>query len=220
MRKLLKTSILVFAFCFCAFAQTNNTLPCPTVSVTGPPGISAPNQPITFTVSIGEEAKDFKIAYNWTINAGEIVEGQGTTSVSVLRTVQGQNLTATVTVSGLPDGCNNTASETTSSCELPPQPIQIDEFSESANHIDKNRINEIVRALQNDPTAQLYIIFKHKEKILLKTTSQKEREISNSLVKAGLAADRITAITGFGQNDSVEFFLVPAGATPPKIEDN
>lgn len=50
--------------------------------------------------------------------------------------------------------------------------------------------------------------------------SQKERALSDSLVKAGLAADGITTVTGFRQADSVEFFLVPAGATPPKVEDN
>jgi hypothetical protein len=220
MRKLLKTSILVFAFCFCAFAQTNNTLPCPTLSVTGPPGISVPDEPITFTASIGEEAKDYEIEYNWTIHGGEIVEGQGTTSVSVLRNVQGQSLMVTVNVSGLPDGCSNTASESASACGLLPQPTQIDVFSECANHIDKNRINEIVRALYNDPTAQLYIIFRHKENTSPKTTSQKEREISNSLIKAGLAKDRITTVTDFRQSESVKFWLVPAGATPPIIEDN
>ena len=220
MRKLLQTSILVTAFCFCAVAQTNNNAPCPTISLTGPAGISAPNETLTFTASVGVEAKDYKIEYNWTIHGGEIVEGQGTTSLKVLRNVLGQNLTVTVKVSGFPDGCDNTASETASGYELPPQPIKIDEFSQPFAKINKERINKVNEALQEDFTAQLYIIFRHKEKTSQKTASRKEREVSDSLTKSGLAKDRITIIKDFRQTESIEFWLVPAGATPPEIKDN
>jgi hypothetical protein len=220
MRNLLKTSILVFAFCFCAFGQTNNTAPCPTVSVIGPPGIPVPNEPIIFTASLSKEAVNYKVNYNWTVSGGRILDGQGTETLRVTPNNLGESLTVTVEIIGLPADCANKVSETASRCGLPPQPIQIDVFSKPFTHIDKNRINEIVRALQNDPTAQLYIIFRHKEKNTSKMASQKEREISNSLVKAGLAADRITTITDFGKSESVEFWFVPAGATPPNSQDN
>ncbi len=161
MKKLLKTSILVFAFCFCAFAQTNDTAPCPAVSVTGPAGIPTPNEPITFTASIGAEAKNYKIQYNWTVRGGEIFDGQGTETVRVTPSNSGESLTAAIEIVGLPINCINQASETAPLyCGLP-QLVQIDVFSEPLAQINKNRINEMVRALQNDPTAQLYIIFKH-----------------------------------------------------------
>lgn len=220
MRKLLNTSILVFAFCFCAFAQTSNTAPCPAISVTGPAGISQLNEPITFTASIGAEAKDYNVRYNWTAKGGEIIEGQETLSIKILPDNLGNSLSATLEVIGLPKDCANMFSEVIGCMLNAPSAIKIDEFLQPLAQINKNRITEIARALQNDPTAQLYIIFKHKEKTSPKMISQKERALSDSLVKAGLAADGITTVTGFRQADSVEFFLVPAGATPPKVEDN
>jgi hypothetical protein len=218
MRKLLNTSILVFAFCFCAFGQTDKISPCPTISLTGPAGIAQPNESILFTLSVDEKAKNYDIKYNWTISRGKVVGGQGTATLSVLPN-PGEGMTAAIEISGLPGDCANTASETYMYC-IGIQPTQIDVFSEPFTQIDKNRISEIVHSIQNDLSAQLYMIFRHKEKTSPKMASRKEREISNSLVKAGLAADRITTVTGFGQSDSIEFWLVPAGATPPKIEDN
>ena len=218
MKKLLQASILAFAFCFSAFAQANVTSPCPTISITGPAGIAQPNESILFTLAIDEKAKNYDIKYNWTISRGKIVGGQGTTILSVLPN-PGEGVTAVIEISGLPDNCINTASESYMYC-VGIQPTQIDVFSEPFTSIDKNRITEIFRAINNDPTSQLYIIFRHKEKTSLNMANQKEREISNSLIKVGLANDRLTSITAFGQTESIEFWLVPAGATPPKVEDN
>lgn len=218
MGKLLKASILVFAFCFGVFAQTNNTAPCPTISLIGPAGIARPNESILFTLSIDEKAKSYDIKYNWTISRGKIVGGQGTTTLSVLLN-PGEGVTAAIEISGLPGDCINTASESYMYC-VGIQPTQIDVFSEPFANIDKNRITEIFRAINSDPTAQLYIIFRHEEKTSPKTSSRKEREVSNSLVKAGLATDRITTVRDFRHSESVEFWFVPAGAIPPKIKDN
>src|ERR1043166_4819416 len=52
---------------------------CPTVSVSGPSGVTAPGQPMTFvaTVSGAENA-----TYNWTVSAGTISSGQGTSTIT------------------------------------------------------------------------------------------------------------------------------------------
>lgn len=51
------------------------------------------------------------VTYQWKVNTGEIVEGQGTARILV-KTVNadGPFITATVTLDGLPAGCANTAS--------------------------------------------------------------------------------------------------------------
>ena len=219
MKKLLTTSILVFTFCFCAFAQTTNTAPCPTISVNGPTGIPKPNEPINFSAAVDNKEKDLAVEYVWSASHGKIIEGQGTQNIKVVFQPSDGSLTVTVEARGFPADCSNTASESLTG-DSAPQAEKIEEFLQAFSRIDKNRIAEIVRSLQNDPTAQLYIIFKHKEKTSPKMVNQKEREISNSLVKAGLAADRITSITAYGQIETVEFWLVPAGATAPKIKGN
>jgi hypothetical protein len=217
MRKPLKTSILVFAFCFCAFAQTEEKSSCPIISIYGPAGIVNPNDSAKYSVEVDTKGKDLKLEYIWHISAGEILQGQNSKSLIVKQ--PNSNLTVTVEVKGIAEEYENIATEVSYGDPLP-QAEKIDEFSQSFIKINKNRIDKIVRVLHNDPNAHLYIIFKHKEKTSPKITGQKEREISNSLVKAGLVADRITAVTDFGQRDLVEFWLVPAGATPPKVENN
>lgn len=209
----------MFAFCFCAFAQTSETSPCPTISVTGPSGIPMPNESINFSASVDNKGNDSEIKYVWSVSHGKIVEGQGTQNIKVILAPSDGSLTVTVEVKGFPTNCPNTASESLSP-DCSPQAEKIEEVSEPIAQIEKNRIAEIVRALQNDPNAQLYIIFRHKENTSSKLISQKEREISNSLIKTGLAGDRITTVTDFGKSESVKFWLVPAGANPPTVEDN
>ncbi len=67
----------IFCFIFCAdvFAQANKTSPCPTISVTGPSGITQPNEPMIFGVSVSKEAENYKIVYEWAVSTGEIIEG-------------------------------------------------------------------------------------------------------------------------------------------------
>jgi hypothetical protein len=219
MGKLLQSSILVFVFCFCAFAQTPNTAPCPAIWVTGPAGVPMPNKPINFFVTIDNKVKDLLIKYIWSASHGKIIEGQGTQNIKVVLQPSDGGLTVQVEIKGLPADCPNIAAESLT-YDPAPQAEKIDEFSEPFVKIKKNRVNEIVRALQNDTYAQLYIIFRHKEKTLSKKVNLKEKNISNLLIQSGIEPERITRVSIFGQAESIEFWFVPAGATPPKIEDN
>lgn len=74
----------------------------------------------------------------------------------------GKNLTATVELIGLPKGCAAIESGTAPMCECPVSTL-IDEFSEPISQTDKARIDNIFTALQNDLTAQLFVIVKYKK---------------------------------------------------------
>ena len=217
MRKILKTSILILALCFCALAQTNNTASCPTISVTGPPGIAQPNEPVLFTAAVDEKAKNYNIKYVWTISSGKIVGGQGTATLSVLPN-PGESVTAAIEILGLPEGCSNVASENLPFCGGIPI-IIIDEFSASISQIDSARIEAIVSAVKNDPNAQLYIVSTFKHKISAQNINKKHKEIADVLTKTGIEKDRITFIYGFADANLTKVVLVPAGANPPTIED-
>ena len=144
MRKLLQASILFFTFCFCALGQTSDISTCPTVSVTGPDGITKPNDLIDYSVTVDTKGKDLTLQYIWSVSDGKIVEGQGAQNIKIKRPTDGC-LTVTVEVRGLPVGCSNLASER-SCIDLPPQAVKIDESSQPFAQISKNRINEIVSA--------------------------------------------------------------------------
>lgn len=216
MRNLFLASILVLTFCICSFAQTNATMPCPTVSLIGPDSPSKPNEPQIFSVSLSKEAKNYKIEYIWLVHNGEILEGQGTQTVTILpnEKVIGENLTATVEFKGLPEGCAVAESATAPMCACI-EPILIDEFSEPISQVDKARIDNIFTALENDPTAQLFVILAYKENTSQKKIRKREQKIFNSLTKSGIERARITLIKGSTDADVIRFYIVPAGAEPP-----
>jgi hypothetical protein len=92
---------------------------CPTVMVTSPDEIQA-GQNATFTVSVTTGSPPPKLTFNWTIDAGKIVEGQGTSAIVVdIKNVAGRSITATVEVSGIDPVCNRTASSSTQITKRP-----------------------------------------------------------------------------------------------------
>ncbi|MFN2501114.1 MAG: hypothetical protein ABR530_03770, partial [Pyrinomonadaceae bacterium] len=102
---------------------------CPTVSVSGPSGVTSPGQTMTFTANVSGGSQS-SVTYNWSVSSGSIESGQGTPSITV-RTGQsdaGGNVTATVTV-GLEPSCDcpRTASETAPVQAVPTASL-IDEF--------------------------------------------------------------------------------------------
>ncbi len=196
-----------------SFAQTNENSTCPTISVSGPAGVVEPNIKATFTVNVETKGKELNLEYIWSTSAGAILSGQNTPTLTVEQPAG--NLTVTVEVKGLPDGCPNTDSETVGDVDLPPQAEKLEEFSGSFSQINKAGFKKIIAAVQNDQYAQLYICKKYKDdssKIKIDKTSEK---VKNYLLKAGIEADRIVFVDFPAKTVSLEFWLVPVGATPP-----
>jgi hypothetical protein len=98
-------------------ASTNVTVvrcdclpPCPTITVDCPTGTIAPGTSATVTVNLSGIGED-KPTYNWSVSAGTITSGQGTSSITIDTTgLSGQNVTATVTVEGIDPSCQSKAS--------------------------------------------------------------------------------------------------------------
>jgi hypothetical protein len=69
----------------------------------------------TLIYSVRVKGADPKSAmsYKWSVSVGEIKSGQGTASITVDRPNNTEGFTATAEVAGLPDGCGNKASCTT-----------------------------------------------------------------------------------------------------------
>ncbi|HEY2866941.1 MAG TPA: hypothetical protein VGJ02_07610 [Pyrinomonadaceae bacterium] len=82
---------------------------CPTLEVTGPSGITPAGGIMPFVVLISDP-KLRKLTFEWRVNAGNIVEGQGSRVVKVRAPAGRSTITANVRVGGLPQGCHDTAS--------------------------------------------------------------------------------------------------------------
>ena len=195
--------------------------PCPTVSVSCPSDVDQ-GSPITFTASVSGDAN---VTYNWSISAGTITSGQGTSSISVDTTnLGGQTVTATVELGGLDTPCTRTASCTTGIRTAPKTPVKFDEYGDIRFNDEKARLDNYAIQLQNDPTSQAYIIgygtcsgdglCSHTSCIVAQKRIERAKEY---LVNTrGIDAGRIVTVDGGCRADvAVELWVVPTGATPP-----
>jgi hypothetical protein len=75
---------------------------CPNVSIVCPDRVVV-DEPITFSASMSGGSGVVDTTYNWTVSAGRIIEGQGTTTIKVDTTgLGGQTVKATFSVGGYP----------------------------------------------------------------------------------------------------------------------
>lgn len=186
---------------------------CPTLSVSGPSGTTAVGSPMTFTANVSGGAS---VTYNWTVSAGTISSGQGSSSITVDTTglAANSNVTATVNISGLDTscGCTTTASETGSIAGLPEASL-VDQFGTAPNDDVKARVDNFYVQLNNDPNAHGYIInygtpaqIKARRAQIMKAISFRKYDVS-----------RVTFVDGpdSGSGVNTKFYLVPAGAQNP-----
>ena len=205
------TQTVTVANCNCKVACN-----CPSLTVTGPAGITAPGDSMTFVANVSGGSQDQVITYNWTVSAGTITSGQGTPSITVAvpGDMAGGNITATVTLGGLDPSCNcpNTASET-AGVSQPPQAQEVDTFGPLSNDDVKARVQNFYVQLANNPNSQGYIINYGTPKQI----AARRAQITKAITFLKLDPSRVTFVDGPPHGAQVEthFYLVPPGATPP-----
>lgn len=131
--------------------------PCPTSVTVDCPSQPVPEgAPVTFTANV--KGGPGNQTYNWTVSAGTISSGQGTSSITVDTTkLGGQSVTATVELGGLDPNCNRTAS-CTASVVAPPVSRKFDEYGNIRFNDEKARLDNFAVQLQNEPGSTGYII--------------------------------------------------------------
>ncbi len=86
--------------------------PCPILSVSCPSAVDS-KQAITFVATVSGGDVDLKPTYTWSLTAGKIVSGQGTSKITIDASdvPRSQSITATVTLGGIHPSClGNSAS--------------------------------------------------------------------------------------------------------------
>ena len=87
--------------------------PCPTIMVSCPDNAKS-NQSLTFQADVSGGDPTVKVTYTWTVTAGKISGGQGTSMITIdVSDVTRESITAMVSIGGLDPACPNTASCTT-----------------------------------------------------------------------------------------------------------
>jgi len=110
---------------------------CPTVRVTSP-DIVKEGQALMFTANITGGDPNVSPTYNWSISAGTISSGQGTSSITVdTKGLGGQSATATVDLGGYDRSCSSYASSTASVDMVPKTELHISgNFTTSASFLE------------------------------------------------------------------------------------
>ena len=84
---------------------------CPALSVSCPDDLE-PNKPITFEAKVTGGEPETKATITWSVTAGKIISGQGTSkiTVSASETERRRSITATASLDGVDPSCSGTAS--------------------------------------------------------------------------------------------------------------
>ncbi|MGI8884193.1 MAG: hypothetical protein ACR2IA_08110 [Pyrinomonadaceae bacterium] len=170
-----------------------------------------------YSVSLDEKEIASKVEYVWSVRGATIIEGQGTQNIKIAQPL-GDSLHVTIEVKGLPSNCYSSFSESLFIDHAAP-PVKIDEFSGSVSKIENRRSEKLIKALQDHPTAQIYVFFSTGKNISPRSTKKKTQEISKLLVREnGIEAERITIVEIPSNKELTEFWIVPAGSAPPEIQ--
>jgi len=185
--------------------------PCPTVSVSCPSDVDQ-GSAITYSAAVNGDAN---VTYNWSVSAGTITSGQGTSSITVdTANLGGQTVTATVELGGLDPSCSRTASCTTSIRAPNPPAVKFDEYGNIKFNDEKARLDNYAIQLQNQPGSQGYILAYGSCEGEAQARADRAKDY---LVNTrGIDASRLVTVDGGCRAELlVELWIVPTGATPP-----
>lgn len=192
--------------------------PCPTVSVSCPTDVEA-NQPITFTASVAGGAEGASWTYNWSVSAGTISSGQGTSTITVdTANLGGQSVTATVSIGGADPSCTGTTASCTTTVKPPIAPARkFDEYGNIRFNDEKARLDNYAIQLQNEPGSTGTIIVYGS---CVGEGQQRGDRAKDYLVNTrGIEAGRITVVDGGCRSElKVELWVVPQGAAAPTVD--
>ncbi len=188
---------------------------CPNVEMICPTDIVV-DQPLTFSSRVSGGTPAIAPIYNWTVSAGTIIEGQGTSSIRVDTTgLAGQTVKASLSMGGYNLDCSASCAV---SIPVPsPKCRKFDEFPDISRNDEKARLDNYGVELQNDPNSTAYVIVYPGRSSKPGDVQKHRTRIVDYLVNSrGIDARRIVTLVG-GQKDElmVELSSCPQGATPP-----
>ena len=198
--------------------------PCPyPVILSAPPQVKD-GEIITFTADVSYGGSS-PLNYTWTVSPGSarLLRGAGTPTIEVESTgLAGQSVTATLVVddgSGEPE-CRQTATATT---VIPPEDRerpsrQFDVCCSCSFDDQKARLDNLAVELQADPTTTTYVIaYGGRTSRIGQADLLGSRARDYLVSQRGIDQSRIVVINGgFREEDCVELWIIPSGATPPQ----
>lgn len=190
---------------------------CPAVKVSCPDSVQA-GADLTFTANVSGGPSDVTPTYNWTVSAGSIKSGQGTSAIVVdTGGTGGQTITATVDVGGFARECSTSSSCTVSVGEKARPAVKFGEYVTPDVSANREKLDEFVLALQNDPEAQGYIIA-YGGRTSRPDDAQKAADNATDYtmnVRKMDGARTLSGVGGYREEPAIELWIAPPGGAPP-----
>lgn len=206
-------SILIFITLFSSAIFAQNDSGCPTLKITGPPSAIKIGETATFSASLFGNYDEKVIRFNWAVDKGKIIEGQGTTVITVsTEGIEDSVVTAILEIKGLPEKCGTiSASET--GIPFDPPSIELHFVIEKATEKEiQNEIENLFLRLYNNPSTTAYLL-------TYGTTSkiEKREKIMKSVIRNGrYDGSRVIFMSSNKEKElRTEIYLVPQGVEPP-----
>ena len=212
MKKILSLSIAIFTL---LFTQAQN---CPSsFTVTGPSELVA-GDTLVFTAAVRDYNYSGTLSYNWSISAGTIISGQGTAMIMVNTSkLDGQTVTATLELKGLPAKCQSVAS---SSSEIIPAAQLVVSGTFTNGRELKDAVKKFIAATQftdpaNTATGFIYL-YKSSNTTVSALTIFKE-VIASAFGENKVLPQQYKIVEGGNRKLAFyEMYLLQPGGTEPK----
>ena len=191
---------------------------CPQVRVEGSTYIPNPSAPLHFKAVVNVNVKQVNPTFSWQVSQGEIVEGQGTDTITVgLPQGASGEVVAKVEAHGYSLECPVESSVANAKTAVGATHFKLDEFGDIRIGDTKARLDNLALELLNDPTLQVHLVVyggrtgprgeAARRALQLKTYLVSTRSIDPARV--------ITVEGGFRDELSGELWLSPLGAPAP-----
>ena len=193
---------MIFALFFSTSVFSQNNSDCPTVKFILPDKITMAGEAMLFEISTNEEAKKNELGYKWTVSNSEIITGQGTSVIKVATTskMAGNNITATVQISGFPVGCENKYSETGGIASIP-NIDNCETHSKKSVQVENAIVENAMIVLENSPDSLAVFYLYFEENATSRQINKRIQRIVNYSVSRGFTIkDRVIFATKKGGN--------------------
>jgi len=194
---------------------------CPVTKLSCPDSVSA-GEKLMFTADVRGGDSQVTPTYNWTVSAGTIESGQGTSTIEVntSEVAAESTVTATVELGGFNRECGygSTAASCTTSVIKKVEARKLDQYGNLQPKDENARLDNLMIELQTDPLAQGYIIAYGGSASRAGDAQKSAEKAKDYLVnKRKLEAQRVVIVDGgYRKQPSVELWIVPSGAQPPQ----
>jgi len=159
-----------------------------------------------FIAAVNGLPKDVSVTYNWSVSAGIITSGQGTSVITVEAGNDDANCTATVEIGGLPRECSNSSSATVSIKRAPEKIITVNPVTNaSLNDAIKKFISKTnFKDLKLSQTASIKVYPVNDQQF-----TKIKMQIEKYLTANGILSFQYSITnSGIAKAASVEMFLV------------